>query len=607
MMLRAGLLRGGQDIPGRLGGIVLSLLFLVVIHVYIYNFGAPLVTPTAYLLWLGATAAIFLGIVQVLGSGVYVSPRLTVYAFLFIASLLATTLVNPVLNDHDFIFQTAGLVGGVIYFIALHQFRFPEKTRERLLYVVFASGAVEAGIGLLQHFALPLKVPYLLTAGAMGGNFQQPDLLASYLATVLVISLYLLRGPAFRAAAVWARAGFHALTALVALALLLGTSRIGVFGALLGAGVLLAARWGDYRAARRQLGLWFLAVAIGLGASLAARVQERDAGAVAAGQKGAIEEPFTLYRASWEMIKDRPFLGHGRSNFSAHYVFYQRELLKKNPDLPAVGGFTTQPRNETLYILAESGLVGGLGFAAAVLAIAVLLFRLGRETGGAYAALLLPLALHTQTESPFYVSTGHWLLFLALLALPSGHFVREQPLRLPRGGRIGLAVTTAAVFLFAGWFLVGTLRAHVALMRYVAAGASPASALPAMGNAYLGQVTERVLAVETARAIVVPREARVLNAGRAEQTPELAAGERRLLEDFTAYARRERRLAPLPALYAWEARALYALGSLDQAHALLDEALSLYPGEPAILKQARLRLVAQDLKWRLTASPPPGR
>ena len=610
-MLRSSRLQGLQKIPGHLGGIVLSLLFLVVIHVYIYNFGAPLVTPTAYLLWLGAAAAIFLAVVQALASGVYVSPRLTAYAFLFIAALLVTTLVNPVLNGHNFIFQTAGLVGGVIFFIALHQFRFPEKTWERLLYVVFVSGAIEAGLGAIQYSGLPLKVSFLYL-GALGGNFQQSNLLASYLATALVVSLYLLAGPAFRAFAVWGKAGFYALTMFISLALLLGTSRAGVLGALLGVGVLLAARWGSYRAARRPLGLWFLAVAIGLGGSLvAAKVYDRDPGIAATGHKmerlfgnldggATLDERLTLYRATYEMIEDRPFLGHGRSNFSGHYMFYQREFLKKNPGLPAVTSFTTYPHNELLYILAESGLVGGLGFVIVVVAIVALLFRLGRETGGAYAALLLPLALHTQTEFPFYQSVGHWLLFLTLLVLPSSRFVREQPLRLPGPWRAGFLLAAAAALFFTAWLLLGTLRAHVLFARYIGAGAPFIYMFPAVNNAYLGQTAERVLRVDTIQAMVIPREKRILKAPRAERVPDLAADERRLLEEFVAYSANERRASPLPAFYAWEARALYALGRANDAFDLLDEGQSLHPGEPRILRQARQQLIAMELKLRLS-------
>ena len=611
-----------RNLPERLGGIVLLTLLLAVVHVHIDYFGPPVVTPSAYLVWIGMAAVIFLAAVQIARASVYVSPWLTVYAFLFIALSLVTTAVNPVLDQHAFFFETAGLIAGILYFIALHQFRFPEDFRERLLYAVLISGAIEAGFGLVQYLSLPLNIPYLPTAGFGGtgaayGVFEQTNLLASYLATALVVSLYLLGGSGFGALSTWTRTGFYALIALITMVLLLGQSRAAMAGAALGIVMLLVVHREQHRAApRRVLLFWFLALAIGLGGSLviakeygheygvaaSARKLERLFGAYLGGAREP-EERLVMYRVTLEMFKDRPVLGQGRGSFAGQYMFYRRDLSKRLPDIPATASFTDHPHNEFLYILAESGLVGGLGFLIVVSAAGVMLYRLGRRTGGGYAALLLPLALYTQTEFPFYISTGHWMLFLTLLALPSGHFVRAQAVPLPRWGRTSLALGAAIVLLLAGWFLVETLRAHNALTRYVM-GASPMRALPAVGNPYLGQVAERILAINTARAVLTPREARILDEKRLERLPALTAGEKQLLEDFAAYARNERRIAPLPSLYAWEARALYALGRADDAFGLLDEGQSLYLSDSQVLKQSRQQLIAMDLKLRLSRHLP---
>ena len=224
-------------------------------------------------------------------------------------------------------------------------------------------------------------------------------------------------------------------------------------------------------------------------------------------------------------------------------------------------------------------MVGGLGFVIVVVAIVALLFRLGRETGGAYAALLLPLALHTQTEFPFYQSVGHWLLFLTLLVLPSSRFVREQPLRLPGPWRAGFLLAAAAALFFTAWLLLGTLRAHVLFARYIGAGAPFIYMFPAVNNAYLGQTAERVLRVDTIQAMVIPREERILKApvrSACRTLPPTSAG---CWKNSWRIRQTNGGASPLPPFYAWEARALYALGRADDAFGLLDEGQSLHPGD----------------------------
>lgn len=71
-----------------------------------------------------------------------------------------------------------------------------------------------------------------------------------------------------------------------------------------------------------------------------------------------------IWRVSYEMIKDAPFLGHGTEGFYKKYMLYQCEFLKKNENKEYVQ-LVDDNRfafNEYLKVLVEYGIVGGVLF-----------------------------------------------------------------------------------------------------------------------------------------------------------------------------------------------------------------------------------------------------
>ncbi|VTR25979.1 Lipid A core - O-antigen ligase and related enzymes [Serratia fonticola] len=95
-----------------------------------------------------------------------------------------------------------------------------------------------------------------------------------------------------------------------------------------------------------------------------------------------------------------------------------------------VVGIARHPHNELLLWWVEGGLIALLGMLILVWAGLKLVarsrlrdmqaFSYGKASAGEALALcvaLLPIALHSQTEYPFYLSALHWLVFLLLLAM----------------------------------------------------------------------------------------------------------------------------------------------------------------------------------------------
>ena len=49
-------------------------------------------------------------------------------------------------------------------------------------------------------------------------------------------------------------------------------------------------------------------------------------------KKNSADGRLLIWRCCWEMIKDKPFLGHGLKAFDAHYMDYQADFFSKNPE-----------------------------------------------------------------------------------------------------------------------------------------------------------------------------------------------------------------------------------------------------------------------------------
>nr|WP_232020764.1 O-antigen ligase family protein [Serratia quinivorans] len=185
-----------------------------------------------------------------------------------------------------------------------------------------------------------------------------------------------------------------------------------------------------------------------------------------ASHAGSNHARYTMLRDTLAMIAEKPLLGWGYGGFE--YSFQHFRINQTPPT--AVTEIARHPHNELLLWWVEGGVVALLGALLLVRAGIKLLaharwrdkraFACGKASAGEALALcvaLLPIALHSQTEYPFYLSALHWLVFLLLLAmldrLVSPRLGTEAGLkrwRLPM-----LALSLAALFVMATGFYSG--------------------------------------------------------------------------------------------------------------------------------------------------------
>lgn len=575
---------------------ILALLFLAVSHITIRNFGAPLVLPVAYFIWITVSGLILLTVIHIFNEWKFILPSSAKYILLFLFLLLLPALFNPIINSHAFMFQTAGLIGGIIFFISLHQFELTEDEKEMFINVIFLSGFIEALISLHQYFNPGTGIFLIAVAAAkvIYGNFQHQNLLASYIATSLVISLYMLTGSWFKEANRWLKGVFYLMVLLICFILFLTGSRAGVIEAGVGAVILLAARFRHYRVNAVYPVLWLVVIVIGAGGSFMTEryYHGRETALSTVGKKFEMtvesvtgeevkDTRIPMYLTAINMIKERPLTGHGPGNFSSRFMHYRSRLAVDYPEYPYEAIFTTHPHNEILYRTVESGLPAGAGLLMVGVVFIVYMVRLGRERGGAYAALLFPITFHTQVGYPLYQSMPHWVLFILLLYLPSSHFIREVRIRSVSLLRTVVLTVTAMLFVLVTYFSITTLNAQRELIRYrdylmIRNIIRTELLMPSLDNLYLSQVGERLLADAKLRV-------------------GLMSGDRKLLEEFVGFSRYERQVFPHSTLYKREARALFDLGRKKEAYMILDEGYRLYPGKKGLVETER-EFIVEDIE-----------
>jgi O-antigen polymerase len=141
-------------------------------------------------------------------------------------------------------------------------------------------------------------------------------------------------------------------------------------------------------------------------------------------------------------------------------------FIDRHPDA-TLPEYVTHPHNEILFWMIEGGLLALLGILITVFGLALSLYYCGVQRGGAYAAMLLPISLHTQVELPFYISSLHWFLWLFLIYLVLRHTTTSVKVNFSSMA-IGLLRSMAVVFAFGGsYFMYHCSKAQTDLFDFL--------------------------------------------------------------------------------------------------------------------------------------------
>ncbi|QXW31831.1 O-antigen ligase C-terminal domain-containing protein [Aeromonas sanarellii] len=554
--------------------IVSALYWLLGMHFFMHNpGGAGLYLPFNAWGWIFASLVIALCLWQVTLRQRLVISSLQLGLWLG-ALLLLLPMAYPGFELQDFaIPRLLGLFAGLLFLFVLYQWQLASRARDRLLYLLLGAVAIEALLGLVQYYLLTPGnwIGYDIRVNRPYGIFQQPNVMASFMATGLALAIWLeLR----REGNPWLKGLRYGVILATSLLLVVVQSRVGQLGGLL-ALILLVPQLYRQRQLGRMLGLVALGFAFGLVSQYGMSGVKRG---IEIYQSGGYRPIYWAYCT--KLISQMPWTGWGYGSFES--VFLQHYMADKaqHPAMVQIEYNLDHPHNEFLYWAVEGGIAPMIGM---VLMGGALLWRVSRAgwvRGPALLALVTPILLHTQTEYPFYHAIAHWWALLLLVhvldaeveegAEVSWREYTYRPWLLLRFAAIAIPLIVVP-------FMLTAIHTAWVVTQYERGGYKQPALLLDIVNpmAWLTRVEFDVNAVRLAVGL------------RANNPTELEA--------YLDWGQGFVRHTPRANIYANMVIALNALGRREEADRLRAEALVLYPGEP-LLTGSAARSVAATLE-----------
>lgn len=542
---------------------------LLGMHFFMHNpGGAGLYLPFNAWGWIFASLVIGLGLWRVTLQQRLVFSSLQGWLWLG-GLLLLLPMAYPGFELKDYaIPRLLGLFTGLLFLFCLYQWQLARVSRDRLLYLLLGAVAIEALLGLVQYYLLVPGnwIGYDTHVNRPYGIFQQPNVMASFMATGLALASWLeLRGNPH----VWLRGLRYGVILAASLLLVVLQSRVGQLGGLL-ALLLLVPELRRHRLLARVLALVALGILLGVASQYWIDGLRRG---LEAYQSGGMRSIYWPYAA--KLIAQSPWVGWGYGSFETTFLHHYMADKALNPAMVQIEYNLDHPHNEFLYWAVEGGIAPMLGM---VLMGAALLWRASRagwRKGTALLALVTPILLHTQTEYPLYHAIALWWALLMLLYVLDAE-VEEELLEAGRASWrehvyrpwLLLRFTAIAIPLLVVPFMLTALHTAWVVTKYERGGYKEPTLLLDVINpmAWLTRVEFDVNSVRLAVGLQSNNKAE--------------------LEAYLDWGQAFVQHTPRANIYANMVIALDALGRKEEARALRSEALALYPADPLLIGTA---------------------
>ncbi|GIC76070.1 PglL family O-oligosaccharyltransferase [Moritella sp. F3] len=397
--------------------ITFAIYMLIGMHYFQHNGGGSgLHLPFNPIGWIFISSLIGIGLWQATLQAKLVYSRLSL---MFIAATLVMLIpvlyADPVVAGLSYT-RLFGLVGGLLFFIALQQLQLNQQQRLMLLYLILGAVFVEALFSLVQYYLLPVNntVGYQKIANRPYGIFQQPNVSASFLTTGIALALYLLTQTKLDEKG--KRLFCYATTFMAVIPVILLQSRTGYLSLLIAPLMLLPWVWLQLRESEqtKNLFIWLACCVI----AVAISTYSLETADKVARSAAALTDPgarVPIYLHGFNMWLEKPLLGWGYGSFEVAYLNSYSEALSQGLALPGSPENLDHPHNELIYWGIEGGLVALTGIALLVIGFLRIIVKQPIWQGLALLGLVFPLVLHSQTEYPFYHAIVHWVVFLTLV------------------------------------------------------------------------------------------------------------------------------------------------------------------------------------------------
>ena len=450
--------------------VAFGAIYIIAMHFFMPNpGGAGLALSFNPTTWLALSFALAIGLYQVGTEGALRYNKLTI-GFFICCLLITLPVFYPSSVVELSIGKLTGLWAGYLLFVVLQQFRFSNKQKQRLLWFIVIAVTIEALFGWVQYLLLEPGnlIGYNTLINRPYGIFQQPNVMATFLATGLAISGYLLtRQPIKYQTKISDVALLYLIPALTVPLLIVLASRTGWLSAIL---VILGVLPYLYRfATKKRFWGWVVSLSLGVMLGLIPNVAQHnvDSPKNLSAQKVNLKSPREYHiPQALDMLIEKPFSGYGYGKFESEYIVYSARQHQLNPEyhpgLPALD----HPHNELLYWGVEGGLVPILAIFLAATLVLIRIYQGKKGTRLALFALFIPIVLHSQLEYPFYHSAIHWITFITLLYWVDQRANKYRSVTFSFISQTGLRVSSLVMPILVSFYMVSALHTNYVLTQF---------------------------------------------------------------------------------------------------------------------------------------------
>ncbi len=446
----------------------LAVLFLLAMHFFMPNpGGAGLALSFNATTWIAFSVVLGVGFYHLARTQVVRYSKLTL-GLLICVIIMTIPIFYPNASSSLATNKLIGLWSGWLFFVVLQQFQFSNKHRQRILWFIVLAVVIEAIFGLTQYIYLKPDNPfgYNTVSNRPYGIFQQPNVMASFLATGLVLASYLLARQPYKytrkLSDIYLLYAVPVLTIPLIVAL---ASRTGWLSSLIT--VLLIIPYMYRYCTKGRFINWVTSLISGLLLSIVIMNIAFPGGDNLAAEKVNIESPRTYtFPQTLDMVIEKPFTGYGYGKFESEYMLYTARQHALNDKYPAGLPAMDHPHNELLYWAVEGGLLPVLGIFLAMALVLHRIYQAKRGTRLALLALFIPIVLHSQLEYPFYHSLVHWLIFVILLYWVDQRVARYRQVGFTKVTKSLLRVFSLLVPAVITFYMVSALHTNYILTKF---------------------------------------------------------------------------------------------------------------------------------------------
>jgi O-antigen polymerase len=377
-------------------------------------------------------------------------------------------LINIFLsNIESIIFTLVFLLIGFVFIIRLFQLEIKYKNLDNWLFIIVLSIGIQSLISSFQIWAPMSFITQFFHSSndsVPRGVFQQVNVNASFLATGITVIVYLVSRPWFKSTNFLTKTVLFGIYGLAVYVVFASGSRVGLLALILAVPLLFFSRFKQLKQQKLATSILVLLVfpAFFLGQSGLERTVDKS---TQLKEKSYSNARVAMYTIGTELVVKQP-MGYGLGNFLQAWNPQAADFVKRHPET-SMPAYITHPHNEFLMWMIEGGIPALIGLLMVFVGIGIGLWQCGWQRGGAYAAMLIPISLHTQVELPFYLSSLHWFVWLFLVFVVLRHNTISIDLNLSTAARRATKLASVVFALVGTLFLVNTAYAQKDIYNFV--------------------------------------------------------------------------------------------------------------------------------------------